>query len=532
MPRLLTLDAAGRRRWFLIWQVPVLVLVVLLTTAIALTAPELLSAPAVVGGLLAVLAVSVLALWLPGSLLAVVPLVDIAAIATIRSESLGVLISSSAIALIPIICLGFHFGRWGVVAGTAGAALITALPYLRDASIPHDTQWIGALALPTVSVVLALMAQLGSTILADRSARLGLALRAAQERLDITRSIIEVLPVGLDYRGPLGERRLVNRRALELTELAGMDPDDPTRPGTSVWRKDRISRVPPEEQFVHRALSGDEIEAELIWVGEPGNQVAVAVSAHHVATAAGDPLGTVIVSSDVTELVESVRVRDQFLSTLSHELRTPLVSVVGYLDIIAEELDELPEPDAELTAMLDTARRGARTLTDRISHLLVAGSQDRLTLDLDRVDLRELVGAVADRYRAKAEKAGVGLSCDLRPVTTTADPHLLDLVVDNLVSNAVKHTAPGGSVTVTLRTEAAIELVVADTGSGLDRHESDRVFDRFYRTESARRDAVQGLGLGLSITKAVVEAHGGEIGMTTSPGQGTTVTVELPNLGG
>ncbi|SDD80109.1 PAS fold-containing protein [Nocardioides lianchengensis] len=529
MARLLTLNPAGRRRWFLIWQAPVLFLVALLTLALAITAPGLLTTPSTLAGAAALALGAAIALPLPVRFLAVVPVLDIVAIAVIRSQDVGTLISISSIALIPILCLGFHFGRSGVALASCGAVLITALPYLRASEAPHATQWIGLLALPTVSVMLALVAQLGSSILADRSEKLSRAFARSSEQLEITRSLIEVLPVGLAYHGPDGERRLANRRAFEFALLAGMDVENPDRPGTSVWREDRIRRVPPEEQFVTRALSGAEIEAELVWLGEPGSQAAVAVSAHQVTSAAGDPLGTVVVSLDVTELVESVRVRDQFLATLSHELRTPLVSVVGYLDIISEELEG---GDPELVEMLGTARRGARTLTDRISHLLVAGSQDRLTLDLDRVDLSELVGTVAERHRHSAGTRGVQLSCDLPPVVTTADPHKIELVVDNLVSNAVKHTAMGGSVEISLRSGPQIMLMVGDTGSGLARHERERAFDRFYRTDSARRDAVQGLGLGLSICKAVVEAHGGEISMVTSPGQGTTVTVVLPALTG
>lgn len=529
MARLLTLDAAGRRRWFLIWQLPVVVLSALLAGAIAATGPDLLTTPSVVGGFLAVLVASVVALPLPARLLPLVPVLDILGIAAIRSEAVVDLRSISAIALIPIICLGFHFGRAGVAAAALGAALITALPFFRSSDLPDGPEWIGLLALPIVSVVLTVMAHRGSAILASRSRQLGVALGRANDQLEITRALIEVLPVGLAYHGPDGERRLANRRTIDLAVRAGMDLEHPERPATAVWREDRISRVAPEDQFVTRALAGEDIEAEIAWLGEPGDQVAVAVSAHQVRGEDGTFHGTVIVSLDVTELVESVRVRDQFLSTLSHELRTPLVSVVGYLDIIA---DELEDGDPEIREMLETARRGARTLTDRISHLLVAGSQDRLTIDLDRVDLAALVASVAERHRPGADVRGVDLRCALDAVVTTADPQKLELVVDNLVSNAVKHTGAGGSVDIALRSDERIRLVVADTGQGLERHESSRVFDRFYRTESARRDAVQGLGLGLSICKAVVEAHGGEIDLVTTPGRGTTVTVDLPPRAG
>lgn len=529
MPRLLTLDAAGRRRWIAIWQAPVVVLTVLLGIGLAALSPDLFATAGVIGGGLAILTGAVAARWLPASWLLLVPTVDIVAVAVIRSETVAELPSVSALSLIPIICLGFHFDRLGLAIAVPGALLVTGLPYLRDVAAPEGVAWLAFLALPLVSVMLATMAQVGAGILASRSRRLADVLALAEDRLDMQRGIIDAIPVGVAYHDVDGARVLANDQAFQFALLAGMDPAHPTRPATSVWREDRISRIPPEDQFVTRALAGDEIEAELAWLGEPGQQVAVAVSAHQVRSGKGERLGTVVVSLDVTELVESVRVRDQFLATLSHELRTPLVSVVGYLDVIA---DELGDADPEIVEMLDTARRGAQTLTERISHLLVAGSQDRLSLDLERVDLAALVTTVAERYRTTADARGVALRCELAPLVTTADAHKIDLVVDNLVSNAVKHTAEGGTVAVALHGQTPIELVVSDTGAGLNRHESDRVFDRFYRTESARRDAVQGLGLGLSICKAVVEAHGGDISMTSSPGRGTTVTVHLPQRAG
>jgi signal transduction histidine kinase len=525
MARLMTPGPTGRRRWLALWQLPVLVLSLLLGAGLALLAPDLFATPGVLGGGAAILLVSVAAWWLPDRWLLLVPSTDILAVGFIRSELVTELPSVSSLALIPIICLAFHFDRTGLGLAVPGALLVTGLPFLLDGRLPHGVGWLTFLALPAVSIMLAVMAQRGAGILASRSNRLRDALALSEERLAMKRGIIDAIPAGVVYHRRDGERVLANQRAFEFALLAGMDPDHPERPATSVWREDRIRRVPPAEQFVARALAGDEIDAELVWLGEPGQQVAVAVSAHQVRADDGTRLGTVVVSLDVTELVESVRVRDQFLATLSHELRTPLVSVVGYLDIIA---DELGDGDPEIVEMLDTARRSAHTLTDRISHLLVAGSQDRLTLDLDRVDLSALVSSVADRYRPAAATRGVALRYSLAPLSTTADPHKIDLVVDNLVSNALKHTASGGTVAVELRAADGIELVVSDTGAGLDRHESQRAFDRFYRTESARRDAVQGLGLGLSICKAVVEAHGGDISMESAPGQGTTVTVHLP----
>ncbi|WP_193605960.1 sensor histidine kinase [Nocardioides dongkuii] len=541
MTRLLDPGPTGRAPWFVLWQLPVVALTLLLALALALAEPALLGTPSMLLGLALIALASVVAFQAPARGLIAVPLADILAIGLIRSETYTELPAVSAIAMVPILCLGSNFGRAGILSAVVGAVFVNGYSYFRHTDLPDDgIAWIGAASLPVAAVAVAVIAYAGARALraqqgeiVSKSAELGASLLEAEFRRDMTRTILESLDVAVAFFSTEGRLVAANHRAIDLATKGGVDVRGAVHAATLFWRADRIATVPVAQQPLPAALGGVDLAPELFWIGEPGDQVAAMMSARQVYGADGDRIGVVVVADDVTELVESVRVRDQFLATLSHELRNPLVSVVGYLDVLTQEIPgRVSDSEDEMVAMLRTARTSARTLTERIDHLLVASAQDRLTLDLDRIDLTALVASVADRYTSLAGARGVTLVRELEPVSTTADAHKIGLLVDNLISNAVKHTAAGGEVTLRLGVRSLIELVVSDTGTGLERHERQRAFDRFYRTEAARRDVVQGLGLGLSICKAVVEAHGGEISLKSSPSRGTTVTVLLPRRAG
>ncbi|HYF72699.1 MAG TPA: HAMP domain-containing sensor histidine kinase, partial [Nocardioides sp.] len=171
-----------------------------------------------------------------------------------------------------------------------------------------------------------------------------------------------------------------------------------------------------------------------------------------------------------------------------------------------------------LTALVEALLQEARHL-DGVLPLAVAET------DLARI--------VADRARAAgsmALAAGVVLEyAGPAEAPVVADPARLGQMVDHLVSNAIKHTRPGGQVRASVGCQAdGVELRVADTGIGIPPHELDRLFTRFYRTRAAAEAAIQGVGLGLSITKAIVDSHGGRIEVTSRVGQGSEFRVWLP----
>ncbi|GAB2456472.1 hypothetical protein GCM10027062_40870 [Nocardioides hungaricus] len=266
-------------------------------------------------------------------------------------------------------------------------------------------------------------------------------------------------------------------------------------------------------------------------MGDRADQVAVVVSVRRVLREDGGLLGTVVAAWDVTELLESVRVREEFLATVSHELRTPLTSIIGYVEI-AE--DAVGEGDHSLRPTLEVIARNAETLLERISALLSASPTSELVLRREDADLTALVEQVVEEGQPAARATGLALSADAQGgVRARVDAARVKQVLENLVSNAIKYT-PDGSVIVGLAREAGaadgedVVLTVADTGPGMSEAERRRAFDRFYRTDAARGSAAGGIGIGLSIVSQIVTAHGGRVSLDLRSGGGTLATVRLP----
>jgi signal transduction histidine kinase len=227
------------------------------------------------------------------------------------------------------------------------------------------------------------------------------------------------------------------------------------------------------------------------------------------------------------QLLELDSLKDEFVSNVSHELRTPLTSISGYVELMLED-----EPDEERRSYLGIVDRNAERLLGLVSDLLFSARLQGGKLELERtsVDLHRLVRQAVESARPRAEAAGVELSVSAVDVpTVSGEEARLAQLLDNLVSNAIKFTPSGGRVSVRLSPgENLICLEVSDTGIGITEQERERLFERFFRSQNVLERQIQGTGLGLYISKAIVEAHGGRIGVDSTEGEGTTFAVELP----
>jgi PAS domain S-box-containing protein len=241
------------------------------------------------------------------------------------------------------------------------------------------------------------------------------------------------------------------------------------------------------------------------------------------------------VGTDMTEVRATERMKDQFVSLISHELRTPLSSILGYLELVLDD-DEQTLSD-EQKQYLRTVERNAHRLLRLVGDLLFTAQVEagRFTLQPDDVDLAGIVRAAEDTARVTATAKGVELCVDVPDdgLVVSGDALRLGQACDNLVSNAVKFTPAGGRVTLALRTAErdglpVAQLSVTDTGIGIPSGEQGKLFTRFFRASTAQRSAVAGVGLGLSITKAITTAHGGTLDLVSSEGRGTTFTLTLP----
>ena len=220
--------------------------------------------------------------------------------------------------------------------------------------------------------------------------------------------------------------------------------------------------------------------------------------------------------------------KDEFIALVSHELRTPLTSIRGYLELLREDT----KLSHEQLQFLETIDRSSQRLQNVVGDLLFVAQVEagKLSLEQGVVDLNTIVADAVEVVRPTADAKSITIvaSLDAAP-EISGDRARLAQVLDNLVSNAVKFTPSGGTVTVkTLIRPGEIELIVSDTGMGIPADELPRLFERFFRAERATAAAIPGTGLGLAIVKTIVTGHGGRIRVESEDGAGTTFRIVLP----
>ena len=246
-----------------------------------------------------------------------------------------------------------------------------------------------------------------------------------------------------------------------------------------------------------------------------------------------DELGSLATTFNemAASLEATERRRDELIADLEHELRTPLATIEGYVEGLA---DGVVTPGAPTWDVLQAQTRRLRRLVEDLA--AVSRAEERAaTLQLRRIDpadlLRAAVAAAEPAYAAK----GVGLALDTPAVLpmVAADAERMGEVLANLLDNALRHTPAGGSVTVAAAAiPVRVRISVADTGEGIDSRDRPHVFDRFYRGERSRaRPAGEGSGIGLTIARALVEAHGGTITLADDGKPGTRIEIDLPEAG-
>ncbi|HEX2452651.1 MAG TPA: ATP-binding protein [Vicinamibacterales bacterium] len=224
------------------------------------------------------------------------------------------------------------------------------------------------------------------------------------------------------------------------------------------------------------------------------------------------------------------RIKDEFLATLSHELRTPLNAIIGWASLLGS--GRLSSGDT--SRAVETILRNARAQTHLVEDLLDVSRiiSGKLRLDVQPVELGPVLDAALDAVRPAAHAKELRLQIDIDPeaAVVTGDPPRLQQIAWNLLSNAIKFTPRGGRVQVTLlRVGSQAELTVRDTGIGIAPHMLTRIFDRFAQADSSSTREYHGLGLGLSLVRHLVDAHGGSVSAASpGEGQGATFTVYLP----
>lgn len=334
-------------------------------------------------------------------------------------------------------------------------------------------------------------------------------LAAERDRFDAVLQGLSEAVLALD-----AEQRvtLANPAALELLELSSSPV------GSTLLE---VIRVPAVAELAGAARAGRPGTTEFELLGTTRSVLARA-------TPLGSGRGTVLVLLDVSDVRRLEAVRRDFVANASHELRTPISVIRANAETLLDGALADPEHARPmLEALLRNADRMARVVSDLldISRIESGGWE----LHPGAVDVAGLADVVVERLGSQAEARGLAVEVKAEPGTRVrADAKALDLVLSNLVENAVKYTDEGGHVEVDVAVAGdRVTIEVRDDGAGIEPRHRDRIFERFYRVDPGRSRAVGGTGLGLSIVRHLVEAMGGKVGMRPATPRGSIFWVEL-----
>ena len=513
-----------------------------------------------------------------GVIVLLVPLLDIMGLGLFRDGTGGATSVFTSLVLLPVVWIAAAPGiRWVFVVGAATSVALL-LPYVTDPPSSH-VEWLRGVVGPLVFATLAAVVnelsrqqrvrvQQAEQLVTERTAALSdnvsmiVQLRQKEHEYRVLLDSFEGLwasitaqaVIGTDRTGTVtawnpGSVRLLglshdealdgvrvdrffSTSALSLLaddsaardELAGASPlpDGPAEPSDL---PDGLQRLFAQAD-AGRTVDGD---IEVRTAGGTRVPARVTVTPHR------DPSGTqqgyLFVLTDETRAVEVARMKDEFVGMISHELRTPLSAIIGFLDLLQNDpAQPLTEEQQEFVGIIE---RNAKRLLNLVGDLLFTAQVEsgRFPLERDEVDIADLVRSAVASAGPHAQREGIEL--DLRvgdePIPLFVDPGRIGQAVDNLLSNAIKFTPRGGRVTASVRrSDGGVQIAVADTGVGIPEDEQGMLFTRFFRASTATRNAVPGVGLGLTITRAIVLAHGGTMDVTSQEGVGTEFRFALP----
>ena len=242
----------------------------------------------------------------------------------------------------------------------------------------------------------------------------------------------------------------------------------------------------------------------------------------------GGVVGVLLAVQDITELRRLEQVRQEFVTNISHELRTPMASIKAMVETLEEGAINDPAVAPDFMRRIDVE---VDHLTQLVRELSLLSSIESGLTPLQRTPTRveSLLRSAVDRAAAQAQRKQVSLSVEMQGElpAVLADPGRIEQALLNILSNAVRFTAPGGSVTASgLVQDDFVRIFVRDTGVGISRDDLPRVFERFYKADKARSG--EGTGLGLALVKHIVLSHGGDVSVESEEGRGSTFSFTLP----
>lgn len=281
----------------------------------------------------------------------------------------------------------------------------------------------------------------------------------------------------------------------------------------------KVVRIPQLQEAVDKAIKGETVHTVFDWNGR-WYQGIVSQNIY------GGDVGAMLFILDITQQIENESNRRQFTDNVTHELKTPLTSIIGYSQLITNDIAR-PE---DIKGFVGIIEKNAENLMEmindiiKISNLETGASFVKVPLQLD-----EIVSTSIAQEKLSATNRNITINARLEKIQIMADESQMYQLAHNLISNAIKYNRENGRVDIVLQKDGKFALLeVKDTGIGIPKEYLDKIFERFYVVDKSRNKKISSTGLGLSIVKHVVIAHDGKIDVKSEPGQGSQFTVRLP----
>ena len=344
-------------------------------------------------------------------------------------------------------------------------------------------------------------------------------IRQDQEQQAILASMVEGV-LALDTEGRLFT---INRAGAEMLGV------NPAAVQNLTIRE--VVRNPELRWFVNRLLSSREPIEEEVGLKEDGGPRVLQVHGTALRDSEGMVMGTLVVFHDITHLRRLETARRDFVANVSHELKTPITSLKGFVEtLLAGALNEPENAEKFLRIIAQQADRLNEIIDDLLSLSRIEQEAERHQIALARGNLKEVLQSAGQACEANAAAKNISLevTCPDK-LRATFNAPLLEQALVNLIDNAVKFS-PGNS-TVRVEAEGAgseVIIRVKDQGRGIPPEHLGRIFERFYRVDAGRSRKVGGTGLGLAIVKHIAQAHGGRVTVSSTPGEGSTFSIMIP----
>ncbi|MFC8302274.1 sensor histidine kinase [Specibacter sp. NPDC057265] len=527
----------SQRTQVTLFQLPLFVTVTTAVLLIAVLEPVLLADPLLIASLVMNMALFAACLLIPWGRFHPawrlgIPYLDFMVVALFREGGIALFPAAGTLVLFPIfwVCGSGYAPKLAVACGTLVSLFMVSAPQLHASQLSVSAL-VGTLLFPfmmlcfgTAVVVLTRSLDHNRITMEAKDALLQDALAQSQEREGLLETILDTVGVGVVAVDAEGNELVVNAAQEAQHEVAGpANIMNPQENELLLFGPDQLP-LSADGRPVRRALLGETFTDYRIRAGSGPDAKVLSTTARTIRRADGGRGGAVIAFHDVTDMVSALAAKDDFVANVSHEFRTPLTAIQSYLALALETPGLHPQ---EVMRYLTIADRNADRLGVLVSDLLTSAS---MTLKRAPHNISQLLQDSLASVAPAAEANGVIVDWQCEDqLMARIDGVRLGQVLDNLISNAVKYSPDGGTLTVRAWADGTdLRCQVSDTGLGMSVSEQAGLFQKFYRAGTARGRGIPGIGLGLMISKTIIDNHGGKIAVKSEKGAGTTMSFVIP----